>query len=170
VLLPWATLFGFALWNPSLPNLGIAALGLGLSVALLRGAPEGPLDLRRSLASLSINFVGLWFMTHREHATDPLTLGLIALGVPEPEQWVIPALAPLGLSELGFLHWPLLLAALILALLVLSASKVRLLFILLASDVFYAHWDWRFLFLIWGSSTADWLLGNAIAGAGSPRA
>jgi alginate O-acetyltransferase complex protein AlgI len=47
--------------------------------------------------------------------------------------------------------------------------KLRLVFLLLASYVFYAHWDWRFLPLIWASSTADWLLGNAIAGAHDPR-
>jgi D-alanyl-lipoteichoic acid acyltransferase DltB (MBOAT superfamily) len=41
--------------------------------------------------------------------------------------------------------------------------------LLAASYFFYAQWDWRFLPLIWGSSTADWLLGNAIAGAASQR-
>src|SRR5690606_41560282 len=51
----------------------------------------------------------------------------------------------------------------------LTARKVRLLFILGASFIFYAHWDWRFLPLIWGSSTVDWLLGNAIARAEDPR-
>ncbi|MBK7581302.1 MAG: MBOAT family protein [Myxococcales bacterium] len=53
--------------------------------------------------------------------------------------------------------------------LLVRAKKVRLLFILGASYVFYAHWDWRFLPLIWGSSTLDWLLGHAIARAGSDR-
>lgn len=47
--------------------------------------------------------------------------------------------------------------------------RVRVLFLLLASYAFYAHWDYRFLPLIFLSSTADWLLGNAIARAGDRR-
>jgi alginate O-acetyltransferase complex protein AlgI len=43
--------------------------------------------------------------------------------------------------------------------------KLRLWFLLGASYFFYAHWDFRFLPLIWASSTADWLLGHAIAKA-----
>ena len=50
------------------------------------------------------------------------------------------------------------------------ARKLRLLFLLAASYFFYAKWDWRFVPLIWGSSTADWLLGNAIARARTPHA
>ena len=45
---------------------------------------------------------------------------------------------------------------------------MRLIFILGASYVFYAHWDYRFLPLIFGSSTIDWLLGNAIHRAKTP--
>jgi D-alanyl-lipoteichoic acid acyltransferase DltB (MBOAT superfamily) len=44
-----------------------------------------------------------------------------------------------------------------------GARRLRVLFLLLASYAFYAHWDYRFLPLIFGSSTIDWLLGNAIA-------
>ena len=47
--------------------------------------------------------------------------------------------------------------------------KLRLWVLLLASYVFYGWWDWRFLPLIWASSTIDWLLGNAIGGATDPR-
>ncbi len=47
--------------------------------------------------------------------------------------------------------------------------RLRLWFLLLASYYFYANWDPRFLALIWASSTADWLLGNAIAGAPDQR-
>lgn len=49
------------------------------------------------------------------------------------------------------------------------ARKLRVLFLLAASYYFYANWDVRFLPLIWASSTADWLLGNAIARAKSER-
>lgn len=43
--------------------------------------------------------------------------------------------------------------------------RLRLWFLLLASYYFYSRWDARFLALIFGSSSLDWLLGNAIAGA-----
>lgn len=49
-------------------------------------------------------------------------------------------------------------------------KKVRLLFLLGASYFFYAHWDYRFLPLIWGSSTADYFLARAIHRAPSQRA
>src|SRR5688572_6685966 len=76
----------------------------------------------------------------------------------------------LGVPYVGGWRWLLAPVAVVSAVVALCAGKVRLIFILLASYVFYAHWDWRFLFLIWGSSTADWLLGNAIANAPSPAA
>jgi alginate O-acetyltransferase complex protein AlgI len=47
--------------------------------------------------------------------------------------------------------------------------KVRVLFLLAASYVFYAHFSVRFLPLVFASSTIDWLLGNAIAKASDPR-
>ncbi|HYJ09820.1 MAG TPA: MBOAT family protein, partial [Polyangiaceae bacterium] len=47
--------------------------------------------------------------------------------------------------------------------------RVRLWFLLLASYFFYAQWDVRFLALIFASSSVDWLLGNAIAGAPNQR-
>ena len=40
--------------------------------------------------------------------------------------------------------------------------RARVAFLLLASYVFYAHWDWRFLPLIFASSTIDFLLGSSI--------
>jgi alginate O-acetyltransferase complex protein AlgI len=57
----------------------------------------------------------------------------------------------------------------VVAWLLAARRRLRLLFLLAASYFFYAQWDWRFLPLIWGSSTADWLLGNAIARASNPR-
>jgi alginate O-acetyltransferase complex protein AlgI len=60
-----------------------------------------------------------------------------------------------------------------------GSQRLRLLFFLLSSYVFYAAWSFApdsrgerhpyFLLLIFLSSTGDWLLGNAIAGARSPR-
>jgi alginate O-acetyltransferase complex protein AlgI len=43
------------------------------------------------------------------------------------------------------------------------ARKLRILLLLAASYAFYAGWNWRFLPLIFVSSTVDWLLGHAIA-------
>ena len=74
---------------------------------------------------------------------------------------------PLGTSALWTV--PALIISLFASYGLLRARKVRLLFLLGASYVFYAHWDWRFLPLIFGSSTADWLLGNAIGRATDPR-
>ncbi len=53
----------------------------------------------------------------------------------------------------------------------LLADRVRLrLWLLLgASYFFYAQWNWRFLALIFASSSADWLLAAAIARAPSER-
>lgn len=46
-----------------------------------------------------------------------------------------------------------------------SRVRLRLWFLLVASYYFYANWDYRFLALIFASSSVDWLLGNAIARA-----
>jgi D-alanyl-lipoteichoic acid acyltransferase DltB (MBOAT superfamily) len=51
----------------------------------------------------------------------------------------------------------------------LVTARVRLWFLLAASYFFYAQWDPRFLALIFASSTADWLLGNAIGAATDQR-
>ena len=50
-----------------------------------------------------------------------------------------------------------------------SRVRLRLWFLLLASYFFYAQWDPRFLALIFASSSADWLLGNAIGAATDER-
>ena len=51
----------------------------------------------------------------------------------------------------------------------LVSARARLWFLLAASYFFYAQWDPRFLALIFASSTADWLLGNAIGAATDER-
>ncbi|HSC86902.1 MAG TPA: MBOAT family protein [Polyangiaceae bacterium] len=53
--------------------------------------------------------------------------------------------------------------------LLLGFARVRLLFLLGASYFFYACWDYRFLPLIWASSTADFLLARAIHDARNER-
>jgi D-alanyl-lipoteichoic acid acyltransferase DltB (MBOAT superfamily) len=52
--------------------------------------------------------------------------------------------------------------------LLVRARKLRVLFLLGASYVFYAHWNWRFLPLIFASSSIDWWLGNAIGRCTDP--
>lgn len=151
-LLPWFALASYALSQPSVSGALIGAAALTLTLTLCR-APEP--SARTAAAAVVINLVGLGFLTVRATGLDPVSLGLQTLGVP--------------VEALGLGTWLVAgLGAVLLAALV-KARKVRLLFILGASYVFYAHWDWRFLPLIWGSSTVDWLLGNAIARAEDPR-
>ena len=45
--------------------------------------------------------------------------------------------------------------------------KLRNVFLLLSSYVFYAWWDWRFLFLIIFSSVVDFVVGDLIFNANS---
>ena len=42
-------------------------------------------------------------------------------------------------------------------------------FLLVASYVFYAAWNWRFLSLIWISTIVDYVAARGIAGSDSPR-
>jgi len=53
--------------------------------------------------------------------------------------------------------------------LLVRAQRLRIVFLLLASYGFYACWNYRFLPLIFISSSADFLLARAIAGAEQPR-
>jgi alginate O-acetyltransferase complex protein AlgI len=156
-LLPWLGVFLYASTHAPTPErLGLAALSLLFSAALcVPKRPDQPPPPAIAAASVSINLIALGFLSFRDHQLDPLRYGLRALGVPlgTSMAWTLPSLA---LALLG-------------GYVLLRARKLRLLFLLGASYVFYAHWDWRFLPLIWGSSTADWLLGNAIGRASDPR-
>jgi alginate O-acetyltransferase complex protein AlgI len=44
----------------------------------------------------------------------------------------------------------------------LRGFQARKLWLLLCSNVFYAAWDWRFLFLLWGSIAIDYTVGSAL--------
>jgi D-alanyl-lipoteichoic acid acyltransferase DltB (MBOAT superfamily) len=156
-LLPWlaVAIYG-ASQRPTPLILGVGALSLVLSAALCtRHREDRPPPPSVAGASVLINVAALSFFTYRDHGVDPLIHVLRAFGV------------PLGTTPLWTV--PGLLISLALGYALVRARKVRLLFLLAASYVFYAHWDWRFLPLIWGSSTADWLLGNAIGRAADPR-
>ncbi len=156
-LLPWFALAGYALYRPpALHGIGIAVIAFGLTVLLCRREPNGAVPRARvAAAAVAINLAALSWLTFREFGRDPLSLALLGIGLPIPK-------SPLLLVA-SLLIAPVALFALV------RAKKVRLLFILGASYVFYAHWDWRFLPLIWGSSTVDWLLGHAIAKANNDR-
>ncbi len=155
-LLPWFAVGAYALLGPrTLSAAIIAVTSFVLTYALCRRGnarelPSSPV----AAASVAINVVAVGFLTWRSTARDPLTLALLALDVPVPEGLTWKVLGALITLVLGYL--------------LVRARKVRLLFILGASYVFYAHWDYRFLPLIWGSSTIDWFLGNAIHRARTP--
>ena len=51
----------------------------------------------------------------------------------------------------------------------LRHTKARLVFLTLASYLFYAWWDWRFLPLMIASTTVDYIAGQHIAGSEEPR-
>ncbi len=156
-LLPWFALAGYALFRPpALHGIGIAVIAFGLTALLCRREPTHAVPRGRvAAAAVAINLAALSWLTFREFGRDPLSLALSGIGLPIPK-------SPLLLAASALIA-PVALYALV------RAKKVRLLFILGASYVFYAHWDWRFLPLIWGSSTIDWLLGHAIAKASTDR-
>ncbi len=144
-LLPWLALAAYALRHPSWLALGLT-MG-ALSVSLLACRPKEP-TTRTAAVSTLVNLGALAALCIPETGLDPVSLGLQSLAVP--------------LERLGPVRWLVLLLGGVLLVLTLRARKVRLLFFLGASYYFYAHWDYRFLALIWASSTADWLLALAI--------
>jgi D-alanyl-lipoteichoic acid acyltransferase DltB (MBOAT superfamily) len=147
-LLPWLWLAVFAIQLRSVPALGLTAVCLG-ATALLCRKPEP--DLRTAAGSVLLNLGALTALTVHLGPFDPVTLSLASLGVP--------------VERLDKVQWVLFVLGAVLLALMVRARRVRLLFFLCASYYFYAHWDYRFLGLIWASSTADWLLGHAIARA-----
>src|SRR5262245_1745982 len=48
-------------------------------------------------------------------------------------------------------------------------TAARLAFLAAASYVFYAYWDWRFAFLMLGTTVVDYLAGRAIEGSRDDR-
>ena len=161
LLLPWVGLalhVGSQSLNPQSALVCAGALGLTLALRPAIGSGNNPeterLGLKRAVTAIFLNFLAFAWLAGPGMLVDPLGTALRALGVPVPSGtlWAVA-----GWSG-GF--------AVLLSL--VRARKVRLLFILGASYVFYAHWDWRFLPLIFGSSTIDWWLGNAIGRAEDP--
>lgn len=157
VVLPWLALVWYAVFAaPSVQSLGLSAVLLGVTLLLVRRSAVGrsPGVLATGLA-VTLNLGALGALCMIRTGRDPLTLALMALGVPTP-----------GNAAVRFLVFAIALGALFWA---LRYRRLRLLFLVGASYVFYAHWNWRFLFLIWGSSTVDWLLGRAIGNSQDPH-
>ncbi len=158
LLLPWLALFAYVLSHRS--ALGFGLLGAGALVTAFvvrssRSADNVPPPARLAALQLLLQTVALGFLTTRDHHLDPVSYGLSLLSVP--------------VTSLGLLSWVLGVLGVGATYFLIVARKVRLLFILGASYVFYAHWDYRFLPLIWGSSTADWWLAKKIHQASDAR-
>ncbi len=157
LLLPWLALAATALFAfPGRLSFAVtaAALALTLPWVLRARSGESPPPLAvvgTTLASLG----GLLWLTLQLRHQDPLGLALQAMGTLKSPHGLT-TLVSYGLLALLWL-W------------LARARQLRLLFLLGASYVFYAHWDWRFLPLIWGSSTIDWLLGHAIGRTTEPH-
>ncbi len=154
--LPWLTVGGYVGSRPfDAQSATIAAASLFVTVALCRSVPDDERPgAARAGASVLANLGALWWLTSAQENLDPVVVAARALGVPMAVGWwSSPAVALAGVA----------------AYFLVRARRVRLVFILGASYVFYAHWDWRFLPLIFASSSVDWLLGNRIAGARSDR-
>jgi len=51
----------------------------------------------------------------------------------------------------------------------LPRGILRLLFLIVASCVFYGLWDWRYIPLLLGTTLVDWVAGEALARLEGPR-
>ncbi|MCH2110100.1 MAG: MBOAT family protein [Polyangiaceae bacterium] len=171
IVLPWLGTLGFALTHASLSNLGLASIAGLFTLALYRlnsqatttatageassGSSVEPGSLRIAATQVILQILALSMMTWPATGLDGVNFGLSTLGLP--------------VHEWGTYRYILTVLGLIALVGVIHARRVRLLFLLGASYFFYAHWDWRFLPLIWFSSTADWWLARKIDVAANPR-
>lgn len=175
LLLPWLALAGYVVFALAVPWLSPTIHGQ-IGPASLQQIASGPIVVacfavsywlaRRHSgmeqprafavgASVGVNFAALSWLVWTQHHVDPITLACREMLVPTPRH--------------PWLGWGLFVAATAAVAMVVRARRVRLVFLVGASYVFYAHWDYRFLPLIWGSSTVDWLLGRAIGRSEEPR-
>jgi D-alanyl-lipoteichoic acid acyltransferase DltB (MBOAT superfamily) len=155
--LPWLATASFvAFAAPSIPGLLVAAALCAATWATTRRiAPDARPPAAVVASSVAAHGAVLtWFAWSRFHS-DPLSLALQALSVP-----ILPGLLA---------RYALLCVLLLTFGVLLRLKRLRLLFIVVASYVFYAHWNWRFLPLIWGSSTLDYWLGLRIGRTDNAR-
>ena len=174
LVLPWLALTGFASFTQLLPWLSgvvhgqpqaatplvlasfpVLAVTFAVTMWLARReAADARPHLSAVAASYALNLTALAVLVWRAHHVDPLTLAFQGMGMP--------------VVRLPVLRWGLFAVVAVGCAMLARARRIRLLFLVGASYVFYAHWDYRFLPLIWGSSTIDWLLGRAIGNSRDP--
>ena len=155
--LPWVATAGFmAFAAPSWIGLLLTLALYPFTWAITRAhATDQRPGLAYTLLSVLLNAGCLLWLAQRHFHLDPLSLALRALSIPG-----LPSLYP---------RYAGLCAVLGVIVVLLRYNKLRLLFIVAASYVFYAHWNWRYLPLIWGSSTLDYWLGKRIGVTENPR-
>ena len=177
VWVPWLVLLGTTVTNLAglVPSESCEASGgcldwiAGLTCALLGGWTSW-LDRRQPASSAPrvelvfatclIHALVLTWLTHTYWGRALLPQVVIATHFPwEPWPWL----------EEGVSQVLVAVALAAAATLVLTAKRIRLLFVLGASYFFYAMWDWRFLPLIFASSSVDYWLGLRIGRAEDPR-
>ena len=158
LILPFLGLVAYVLTHRSPLGFGLMGAGGLITLFLIRASKaeeNSPPRPRIALLQLFLQTLALGFLTTRDVNLDPVSYGLSLFKVP--------------VSALGAFSWVLGASGVIGIYFLMVARKVRLLFILAASYVFYAHWDYRFLPLIWGSSTADFWLAKKIHTTEDPR-
>ena len=154
--LPWLAAAGFvAFAAPSWLGIALVAGYFVLCWSLRRRA-DG--DAAASLTAIcTVVLVGgalLHFLSWRHFRSDPLSLALASINFP--------------VFSARWARYSLLIGVLVAFVVLMRMKRLRLLFIVASSYVFYAHWDWHFLPLIWGSSTIDWWLGQKIGKSDDP--
>ena len=156
--LPGLAAAGFVIFAaPSGLGIVLVSAFLGLSWLLLRRSPsDSSPTLMTAATVVLLGGATLQFLSLRHFHSDPVSLALKGINAPHPA------------STWG--RYGLLVILLVAVTALLRAKRLRLLFIVGASYVFYAHWDWHFLPLIWGSSSIDWWLGRKIGNTEEPRA
>jgi D-alanyl-lipoteichoic acid acyltransferase DltB (MBOAT superfamily) len=157
LVLPLLAFTGYALFvAPSWPVLGVLVCCIAITAWLIsrhrRAATPEPWAVATSTV---LNLGALGIVTSLQTHHDPLSLAAKAMSIPWPSG--------------TWFGWGTFVAAAALLGALARYARIRLLFLLGASYVFYAHWDYRFLPLIWGSSTLDWLLGKAIGRTEDPQ-
>ncbi len=175
---PWIALAAYVAFDSALRQhvapLAVCIVSLALTWTLSRQAPEASSDtattgdrpdppptLRVVAASAVLNALGFAWVLYSAGRDNVASAALAGLGVPFiSTPWSKTLAAHIVGSAIAALA---MMAS-------LRAKRVRLLFILGASYVFYAHWDYRFLPLIFGSSTIDYWLGRKIGETEDPRA
>ena len=155
--LPWLAAAGFVVFAaPSWLGVSLVAAYFMLCWGLSRRLTAAAAPSLTATATVALTGgVWLYFLSLRHFRSDPLSLALGSIHVP--------------VFAAAWARHSLLVAVLVAFVALMRMKRLRLLFIVASSYVFYAHWDWHFLPLIWGSSTIDWWLGQKIGKSDDPR-